>query len=134
MFIIFYLNKILNKYFIIIIILNTIQIMKKNKNQHENKHKIKYDKSNKKHFKNKCLTEDNNEDKATNREILEKFEIVSKNLPFPHKNKNEQKNSENVDENSIEEVESNSDDSNEEEEDEIKKENFNLKLFMLVIK
>jgi len=114
----------------IIIILNTYQIMKKTKNQYEHKHKIKFDKSNKRHFKNKCLMEDNNEDKATNREILEKLEIISKNVPFPHKK--EEEIPKNGDENSIEDIENNSDNSSEEEEVEIKKENFNLKLFMLV--
>lgn len=104
--------------------------MKKTKNQHEHKHKIKYDKSKKKPFKNKCLVDDNDEDKATNREIIDKIEISTKNIP--HSIEDIEENSENNDEASIGDIENYSDDSNCEEEVEINKENFNLKLFMLV--
>jgi hypothetical protein len=104
--------------------------MNKNKNSHEHKHKTKHDKTNtknKKQFRNRCLVNDNNEIDATNREIIDKIELDTKKIQIS--SEVEEVNEDNT--NSPQELENNSD-SDEEEGTEINKENFNIKLCMLV--
>jgi hypothetical protein len=116
--------------------------MKKSKNNN----KQKYDKSNtqnKKQFRNRCLVSENNESQATNQEIIEEVESHVDKTSKIKKNKNLK---ENFEEKSEEDSKNNSDENNEdvEEEDKImendeeneeipmSKEDFNIKLFMLV--
>jgi hypothetical protein len=107
--------------------------MKKSKNSHGIKQKTKFDKANtknKKEFRNRCLVSDSNQIDATNREILDKIEIDTKNLNISSEEEEEEINK-NIDNESDDELENNSD-SYEDEEPEISKENFNIKLYMLV--
>jgi hypothetical protein len=110
--------------------------MKKNKNSHGNKQKTKFDKANtknKKEFRNRCLVSDNNEIDATNREIIDKIELDTKNINISSEEEEEEEEdiNKNINDESDQELENNSD-SYEDEEPEINKENFNIKLYMLV--
>ena len=116
--------------------------MKKTKNNHNQK----YDKTNsqnRKQFRNRCLVSQNNEIEATNHEIIEKIDTHIEKTPKLIQVK---KFKENLEERSEEESENESDENNEGDEDEdekneseeeeedipMKKENFNIKLFMIV--
>ena len=112
----------------------------------KNNNKQKYDKTNtqnKKQFRNRCLVSENNEIQATNQEIIEEVDThvdktpkikIKKNLKENFEEKSEEDSKNNSDENNEDVEEENEIMENDEEIEEIpmSKEDFKIKLFMLV--